>query len=718
MKRKIIPVILSMILVTGALSGCTAANADQEVSEDTKKQEIAEETENEAVEEPAAEDENVEEEKGSIDNGWPWINSDLKENIHPDQPVDPKDDFHLYASMDWLSKAEIPQGYSGYTLYAECSDKTKEKAIAMFNGDDFSKASHNVKLAKQLYDLYKDIDAKNKEGVEPIRPMVDRILAVESIDDMNALFLDRQVQILCAAPVNIGVSAGIEDSGTNICWLDPMQFILGDAAEYSERTEYGDIVYHYKKDIFVYIMSRLGMEETEAGERFDSAIAYESSIAKVSLTNAEQMSADYYDRISNSFNYEDATAYYQNYPLSDILDVLGLKYDGIYNITEPEQAKAVDAAYTDENAKNIANVLLVDYVLGKRGYLDEDIRGKSTEIYNQYMGVSGELPLDERAYNLITSELPEQTAQAYVERYSSREDKERIENVCNQAIDTYQEMLANNEWASEETKNAAIEKLDAIEVHVGWPDKWKDSSALDISSKSLFEAIEKIRLYHTDKNYSELGKAIDKSDWTKGFNLLACNAFYDFTTNSINLIVGMMGEPFYWSDMSTEELYASLGAFWIGHELSHAFDSNGAQWDKNGNYVNWWKDEDKAEFDRRIDNFIEYLDTIRIMGDYYVKGSNVDSEMVADIIGLKCALKMAEKEENFDYKTFFEFYSDMNSSISLYSEQISNIGNDPHPLNYLRANVPVQQFEEFYQTYDVKEGDNMYLAPEKRLDLW
>ena len=215
-----------------------------------------------------------------------------------------------------------------------------------------------------------------------------------------------------------------------------------------------------------------------------------------------------------------------------------------------------------------------------------------------------------------------------------------------------------------------------------------------------------------------LGTVPDKEMWANSLCVLECNAFYSNSDNSINMIVGMMESPFYYSDMPVEELYASLGAFWIGHEVSHAFDSNGARYDLEGRLNNWWNEEDLKGFEARVEKLDRYLDDILIMDNYNVNGSNVDSEMIADMTGVQCALKMAEKEEGFDYAKFFEYYAKMNASISLYTYELSQIQGDPHPLDYQRANVPVQQFEEFYKAFGVTESDGMYLAPEKRLVIW
>ena len=322
------------------------------------------------------------------------------------------------------------------------------------------------------------------------------------------------------------------------------------------------------------------------------------------------------------------------------------------------------------------------------------------------------------AYDLVVSALPASMQKVYISKYGSEEDKKKMEDLCREVIDTYRELLSENTWASEEVKNYAIEKLDKIEIHAAYPDKFRDTSGLDLSGCTLLEAYDRISRDEIAYDISLLGKKMDKEMWAEGFNILDCNAFYSPSENTINMIIGMMGEPFYSSDMSIEELYASIGAFWVGHEISHAFDSNGSQFDAEGVYRDWWTEADKEEFNKRVKKMDDYLDTIIAFGDHHFVGGNIDTEMVADMTGLQCALRMASKVENFDYDKFFTKYAQMNASLEVYSHELSTLTQDPHPLNYSRTNVPVQQFDEFYNTYDIKPGDNMYLAPEDRLIIW
>ena len=306
----------------------------------------------------------------------------------------------------------------------------------------------------------------------------------------------------------------------------------------------------------------------------------------------------------------------------------------------------------------------------------------------------------------------------YISKYGSEEDRKKMEDLCRQVIDTYRKMLLENEWASDTVKDYAIEKLDKITIHAAYPDKFRDTSGIDISGCSLIGAKRKISRSSADYDRSLIGTKTDVEMWAEGFNILQCNAFYDPFNNSINLFIGMMGEPFYTSDMCTEELYASIGAFWVGHEVTHAFDSIGAQFDAEGKFRDWWTPKDKEEFQRRMDKIDDYLDGIIAFGDKHFIGANVDTEMVADMTGVRCALRMASDVEGFDYDKFFKKLAQMNARLSVYNMEVTSLIQDEHPLEYSRTNVPVQQFEEFYETYGVKEGDNMYLAPEDRLLIW
>jgi putative endopeptidase len=719
MKKKLLSVLLSVAMLC-VFTGCgkTAPAAETPVSEEAPATEEVSASEETSVSEevPAAEETPASEEDSDTTGGSPWIDSDIKANISADTETNPKDDFHLYANKDWILENEIPAGYSSWSHYTECGLEVKNKCMELLK--DESIEGHDADLIRTYNKLVLDWDTRNEKGVSELQDNFDKLLGVQTIDDVTSIITDEDTLFTFYDFVGYGVTTGLNDPETYLAIIDTPGLLLRDSAEYSERSELGDMIYNYRKDLFTFIAGKFGMSEADAGDCFDSAIGLETKLSEKIYTTADQYNEDFYDKINNEMSFTEAMALSEVFPLEKLFTVTGYKYNGIYLVTTPDYLKLLDKIYIEENVEGLKSLMLVHYVLDHAGYLDRETYDKSNELYNSYFGTSGTVSDEEMAYNKVVGAFPASMQKVYIARYGSEEDKKRMESLCQEVIDTYRELLAENTWASDEVKNYAIEKLDKITIHAAYPDKFRDTSKIDITDCSLVEAAKRIGIYEIEYNKSLLGKKLDKEMWAEGFNILECNAFYSPSENTINMIIGMMGEPFYSSDMSIEELYASIGAFWVGHEVSHAFDSNGAQFDAEGVYRDWWTEKDKEEFDKRVQKMDDYLDTIVAFGDYHFIGSNIDTEMVADMTGLQCALRMASKIDNFDYDKFFTKYAQMNASLEVYSNELSVLTQDAHPLNYSRTNVPVQQFEEFYDTYDIKEGDGMYLAPEDRLVIW
>ncbi len=659
----------------------------------------------------------AESEKESVlSKGIPWIDSELKENLSEDMPVDPKDDFHLYANKEWLLDSEIPSGYTAWSHYTERGLEVKKQCMDLLKKDDLT--GHDAELIQTYNDLILDWDARNASQVSEIQDLYDAVSAADDIEDITAFLTDSATSDMLFSFFNYSACIGFNDPEKYIVGVDTPSLLLGDSAEYPERTELGDMYYGYAKDMFIYISGKLGEEKSQAEEKFDSAIELETKLAEKIYTTKEQKEDDYFDRINNEMPFEEVTELAEVFPLGEILTSSGYEYPGMYLVTRPDYFELLDEVYTDENLDGIKNLMLVKYLLGYQQVLDRETYERSIEAKNEYFGTSGSLSDEEMAYNMVSSMLPASMQKVYISEYGSEEDKKKMNDLCQEVIDTYREMLSENQWASDEVRNYAIEKIDKMKIHAAYPDKFRDTSGIDIKGCSLLEARE--RIIRTEEEYSKslIGTSKDKDMWAEGFDILSCNAFYDLQENTINMIIGMMGEPFFSSEMGTEELYASIGAFWVGHEISHAFDSTGAQFDAEGKFRDWWTEEDRAEFDRRVSKMDDYLDKIVAFDDKHFIGKNIDTEMVADMTGLQCALRMASKVDGFDYDRFFRKYAQMNASLSVYSYELSTLTQDEHPLDYSRTNVPVQQFEEFYATYDVKGGDNMYLAPEERLVIW
>ncbi len=651
----------------------------------------------------------------ALSGGSPWADSDLKENISFFRFENPQDDFHYYADKELLCENRL-WGYENWNIFAERMFEIEDQVLEIVKDDSLK--SHDADLVQTMYGLLTDWDKRDKTSIGEIKEITDKILDTKDLDELTELLCTRQGAIWFDNFIGIFCEQGKTDSEHYAVYITPYLLRLEDSAEYKSRSEYGEMTAAYKDEMFVYTAGRLGMDKTKAEEMLKQAYELEDMLAPYIPTSEEQMSAGYVKKSDNEMTYKDIKKLSGDYPLTDIIEAMGYTFDGTYIVSEPEYLKELNSIYIEENFERIKSLIYIDAVNTFIEYADRDIYDKDMDVYEECYGYVNRFTDDEMAYYKLGDILYEPLQKLYVDRYGSEEDKRKLENICRDVIGTYRKMLSENTWASEETRDYAIKKLDQMEIHIAWPDEFRDNSELSFEGLSLIESLNAIYELDLKRDNELAGTVRDPDDWGNDTNLLDVNAYYSPANNAICMPIGMMGKPFFSEDMSKEELYASIAAFWLGHEISHSFDSNGSQYDADGNLRDWWKEEDKREFDKRIDKLSDYLDGIVPFGSYHVTGSSIDTEMAADMTGLQCALRMAEYEPDFDYKVFFRKYAELNASIMPYGSELENLLQDPHPLSYLRTNVPLQQFEEFYETYDVREGDAMYLAPEDRLIIW
>lgn len=648
---------------------------------------------------------------GNLSNGEPWIDSDLKENIKANMTTSPKEDFHLWANHDRLHAMEIPNGYAGYGPFAAVQDETKQKAMALF--DDPAIQGLDADLIRALYHAYLDWDARNAAGVEPLRATIEDIRSINSMEELNEFIRDPERSY--DVPVLIGFRnrASYNDSSKYITYVSHDGFILQDPAEYAHQTITGVLSKAIGKLEFTHLMKRLGY--SGAGEMFKKALDLEAQLAPVCITADEWNSPDIMQRINNEYNMTDAAALAPNYPLEKLLASSGYGAAEKLLIAEPAYLTRLGELYTQANLEAIKSRMVFYYVVGQMSALDRKAFDFELRFDNLISGSHGRLSDEEYAYSTVSACLRDPLERCYLEKYNAAEAKTRITELCYEIMDYYRVMLSQAEWLSKETRLAAIDKLEHITVNVAYPDKWRDDSELDLSGLSYRDCLKKLSLYYTAEDAAKTNQTVDREYWN--FNTLETNAYYNPQDNSINIMLGILGGEFYRDDMSDEELLGGIGSV-IGHEISHAFDSSGAQYDADGNLHDWWTEKDYDTFTERAARLIAYYDAIRPVGKYHVKGNSVQGEAIADITGIKCMLALAKEKPDFDYAAFFRQYAGIYGNISSLQSEYQSLMYDPHPLDYLRTNVSVQQFDEFMSAFDIQPGDKMYLAPEDRISVW
>ncbi|HAG69304.1 MAG TPA: hypothetical protein DCL38_04950 [Lachnospiraceae bacterium] len=656
----------------------------------------------------------------------PWINTTIYGMVTDEINADIKDDLYLNVNHDWLRDAEFRPGYASEMRLLEATDIVRERCQKLLADKTLLQSEdpqvvHDASLIQGIYELFLDWEKRNETGVEPFRPLVEKILAVDSMEAVTELLLSEDYFFWGAFPASVSLGTNAEDSSLYEVKIGPTALLTyGDAAEYKEETPNGKRNREYADGVARYMFSRFDISDTDAECCLEDAYAFEEQIAESEKTVLESYDPAALKESINPVTMDELKEMSPNFPLTDFMERYGYAESRLINISEPKWLPALNALYTEEHLDELKAYLLKGTVSGLISYVDEEAYRTQQRLSNAASGITENQPDEEIAYTLALSMFPDSFDRLYIREYLSEDIRQEITKLCEDAIETYREMLAGTEWLSVETRNKAVNKLNHMTIHAVYPDKWEDDSMYAIKARedggTYLEAIQDISESSFEVAMSHINGTVDKEIW--GINILDTNAYYNPTDNSINIIPGFFCDVTYRSDMSIEEKYGALGTV-IGHEISHAFDTNGAQYDENGNVADWWTEEDYAAFMERAGKLVDYYDQVVGFDDGTPSnGQMVQTEAIADMAGMKCMLMMAEKIEGFDYDTFFRANAKLWSRVNTLEATEAMVMTDSHPMHYLRANVTAQQFDEFLEAFGVKPGDGMYLAPEDRIAVW
>lgn len=708
MKKKSLVVLLAISAL--AVSGCAKEKpmpaATVEAEKESGPQEKPKDTEQETAE--AAEENGF-----STGGGSPWIDSNLKNNITDSMVLSAKEDYHLYVNYDWLKKNDIPDGYSNVSPFQEVSQETMKRSQTLL--EDTNVKGHDAELVQGLYRAFLDWDARNEQGVEPVMTTVKDIQGIKTLAELSDFICTPDRRMNASTFVHCTNDPDLNDATSYITCLEKDEFLLGDAAEYEIRTELGERYYLANKMAATALLTRVGYQKSEAEKLFDEVIDFEAKLAEVSMTSEDEMAPDMFLKVNNVMTMKEVAGISPDFPLERFIRDDGYGEAEKFTISEPAYFKRLNELYTKENIESIKGYILINYLLTMAPGLDREAYDIHIEKNNIIRGINGKLLDEEYAFQIVKSLLNEPLSRVYLEKYDAEKKKQNITEICEKVIDFYREQLKSQEWMSEETREKAVSKLDHIAIHSVYPDTWYDYSSLSLEGLSYTDCLNEIARLEKERDLSHINQKTDRNEW--GVDILEANAYYNPQDNSINILLGILGSEFYQEDVTKEELYGGIGTV-IGHEISHAFDTVGAQFDESGNLANWWKEEDFAAFKERTDKLVKFYDTIIPFEGTAVSGKNVQTEAIADMAGMKCLLALAEEETDFDYDVFFRRFAAVWRRLSSREFEYYCLTQDTHPLHYLRTNVTLQQFDEFFDTYDIKPGDTMYLAPDERILVW
>lgn len=624
--------------------------------------------------------------------------------------------FYQAVNKEWLLKAKIPVDSpsidSFYTLDEDVKGKLKKDIKNLGEG----KESSDITGMSEFITFYKaasDYKQREKDGLEPLKPYLKEIEDIKDLNDLankSASLTDKGIPL----PFGYDVGTNAENTSQKQIQLSPPSILLPDVSIYKDEAS--------KKQYLTPIetatkkaLEKLGYSEKNSKRIVKEALEFDEIIAKYSLSNEEMSESK---NLVHPKTAEEINAYSGSFKLYDVIKgIMGRDLETI-NVPNTKYFENYSKVVNQDNFSKIKSWMLVQEAMAASNSLTEDYRLNFQSISMAIMGTQKPISKEDTVYEMSVNLFSDVMSVYYGRKYFGEEAKTDVTGMIDKIKNVYRGRLQQNDWLTEETRNKAIEKLDKMKVFVGYQeDVDPGTKELHLEpNKSFFELSEDIAQFGKRYTIDHFDEPIDKNKWSgSAFDI---NAYYNPESNSINFPAGILQAPFYDKNQSTEKNYGGIGVV-IGHEITHAFDSNGADYDENGDMHNWWTKADSKAFDKRIKAFEDQWDGLEIYGTK-VNGKLTVTENVADAGGLSSTLQVLKTDMTKpNLKDYFENYANIwKQKASLQYNKYTMV-QDVHAPNELRVNQQLKNLPEFYEAYpQIKEGDAMYLAPSKRISLW
>ena len=635
----------------------------------------------------------------------------------------PQNDFYQYACGGWMQNNPLTAEYSRFGSF----DKLALNNLEQVNGliQDIAGKQHKHGSIEQkigdIYNLMMDTARREQEGITPVQPLLNEIAAISDRSQLSEALGKSMDYSLWA----MYVDADALNSSMNILNEYQAGFALGEKEYYLDTDETTTNIRNAYTKHVEKMFALFGFED--AAERAATVLRLETRLANAAYDNVQlrDVQANYNKmtvaQLQELVPQLDWTVYFK---------AMGVDIDSL-SIGQVPHLQEAGKLLAEEPLEDIKTLFMWQVIDGAAGYLNNEIYNENFSFYGTVMsGRQEPSPLWKRSVGIVNGTLGEAVGQMYVKKYFPEENKQRMLALVKNLQHALGERIQALDWMSDETKDKAIEKLNAITIKIGYPDKWRDYSKLDIDAKlSLFENLENVALWAHDYALSELGQPVDKAKWH--MTPQTVNAYYNPSSNEICFPAGILQYPFF--DMQADDAfnYGAIGVV-IGHEMTHGFDDQGCQFDKDGNMANWWTEEDKARFDERTKVMAEYFNTIEVAPGVHANGYFTLGENIADHGGLQIAYQAFEENEaakpeverlkTVDGFTpeqrFFLAYADVWAGNIRPEEILNRTKSDPHSLGRWRVNGALPHINAWYEAWNVTEASPLYLAPANRVSIW
>ena len=647
-----------------------------------------------------------------------------EENL--DRSVSPGQDFYRFSCGGWLDANPLPDEYPSYGTYDELADQNRRRLKDLIDGitaQENTPGSDAVRIA-HLYNLVMDTDRRNAEGLAPIKPYMERVAAIRSREEL----IDAMIELDSYGVTgyfDVGIGPDLKDSRNNIVGLSQGGLTLGDKEYYTDRDRQTQNIRKAFKKHVVRMLMLAGYSRWESRSRMRTIWRIEKRLAKASRNNVQLRDpAANYHKMSIEQLYEQLPGLDWN----SFFSKLGLNGVDWVDVGQPEAIREAIRVLNEEPLDD-QKILMEWQMLDSNGTrIGKEADDADFDFYGRTLsGQQEPKPMWKRATAAVSGTLGDAIGRLYVEKYFPAQAKERMIQMFHNLKKALAHRIEAQEWMSKETRRLSLEKLEAFKFKIGYPDKWRDYSKMMIDpSKSLFENSASIsRYFWNDMVERKFKKPVDPTEWY--MNPQEINAYYDVSTNEICFPAGILQYPFFSPDADDAFNYGAIGTI-MGHEMTHGFDDEGRQFDKEGNMCNLWKSTDTRRFNRRVKVLTDWFDSIEVLPGIKANGKLTLGENIADHGGLTVALEAFRevcKEKPGETKMgltplqrFFIAYACTWAENCRDEMILQQTKSDEHSISRLRVNGALPHIDEWYEAFGITENDPMYIAPGKRVRIW
>lgn len=643
-----------------------------------------------------------------------------------DLNVKPGMDFYEYAAGGWLKTHPLDAEHPTNGAFVDLEEQNQKRIkglIEEYSSKSQPKGSLGQKIG-DLYNLMMDSVRLNREGAAPLKPVLAKVEAIKNKKEYQLVMAQLDYQGVGAMMFGISVGADQRNASQNIVGISQGGIGLGERDYYLNDDEQTVKVRNAYKEYIKTLFQLVGDDEQTAQKKTDVLLAIETRIAKASYDNVKlrDVNANYH-----KIGYAQLISDYPGIDWGNIFLAQGFPPFAEVDLAQPEPIKEVEKILEETSLDDLKTYAEAKVISSATNSLSDEFRAASFKFNQTLSGVKQDRPRWKRAVGVVSGVLGEAIGKLYVEKYFPESSKQRMLDLVHNLQTALAERIDEASWMEQATKDQAKDKLSNFIIKIGYPDKWRDYSGLEIDpSLSLYDNLTRVTAFLT-KDYIDrkVNKPVDKSEWH--MTPQTVNAYYNPTTNEICFPAAILQAPFFDPEADDAVNYGAIGCV-IGHEMSHGFDDQGCQFDKNGNQNNWWTAADKANYDKRTKVLEEYFSNYEVLPGKKINGKLTLGENIGDNGGLNIAFRafsnlMKTKklpvidgftpEQRFFLAWGRVWAANTSDEMTDYLLKV-----DPHSPNQARVNGALPHIDAWYDAFNVKKSDKMYVPKSKRAHIW